>query len=108
MIDLKLLREQPDAVRQGYARRGGVDGLDRVIELDERHRTLLAEVEKLRAEQNRASKAIGQASPEERGDAIESARALADKIKELEPELEQLTNELTESASYLPNFPHDS
>ncbi len=85
MIDLRLLREQPDAVKNAYAKRGGVEDVDRVLELDVRHRDLLAQVEKLRAEQNRASKAIGQAPPDERPAAIEAARALADHLKELEP-----------------------
>ena len=108
MIDLKLVRENPDAVKQAYARRGGVDGLDRVIELDEKYRELLRKVEDLRAEQNRASKAIGQASPEERPAAIEAAKALSDELKELEPELEVVQSKLDETAAFLPNLPHES
>jgi seryl-tRNA synthetase len=108
VIDLRLLRDDLDAVRSAYERRGGVDGLDRVVELDERHRALLAEVEALRAEQNRASKAIGQAPPDQRGEAIATAKGLSDALKEKEPELETLESELEESAAYLPNLPHDS
>jgi seryl-tRNA synthetase len=108
MIDLRLLREEPDVVRTAYARRGEVDGLDHVVELDARRRELLAEVERLRAEQNRASKAIGQASPEERPAAIERAKELSDRIKEIEPELDRLSNRLEEAAAYLPNLPHES
>ncbi|CAN5710882.1 serine--tRNA ligase [soil metagenome] len=108
MIDLRMLRDDPDTVRSVYARRGGVDGLERVIELLTRHRQVLAEVEKMRAEQNRASKAIGQASPQERHAAIEEARAAADALKALEPELDGLARSLDEAAAYLPNLPHDS
>jgi seryl-tRNA synthetase len=108
VIDLKRLREDPGAFRAAYARRGGVEILDRVIELDAQHKELLAEVERMRAEHNRASKAIGQASGEERPAAIEAARHLADAIKELEPRLEQLGEELEEGAAYLPNLPHES
>ena len=108
MIDLKLLRDEPDAVRSAYARRGGVEGLDRVIELDRAHRDLLRRVEDLRAEQNTASKAIGQAAPEERPAAIDKARALADEIKELEPDLERAHSALEEAAAYLPNLPQES
>ena len=108
MIDLKLLRDDPDAVRSAYARRGGVEGLDRVIELDRAHRDLLRRVEDLRAEQNTASKAIGQASPEERPAAIEKAKALSDEIKALEPDLERAHSALEEAAAYLPNLPHES
>ena len=108
MIDLKLLRDDPDAVRSAYARRGGVTDLDRVIELAVEHRDLLTEVESLRADQNRASKAIGQAAPDERQSAIEAARELADRLKEMEPRLEDLQSRLEEAAAYLPNLPHDS
>jgi seryl-tRNA synthetase len=108
VIDLKLLRDEPDAVRTAYERRGGVEGLDRVIELDRAHRDLLRRVEDLRAEQNTASKAIGQAGPEERPAAIERARALSDEIKALEPDLERAHSALEEAAAYLPNLPHES
>ena len=108
MIDLRLLRDDPETVRKAYALRGGVEGLDRVIELDERHRRLLAEIEELRADHNRSSKAIGQAAPEERPAAIERAKQLADKLKAMEPQLEEITNELQTSAAYLPNLPHES
>jgi seryl-tRNA synthetase len=108
MIDLRLLREQPDAVKAAYARRGGVDGLDRVIELDARYRQLLGEVERLRAEHNRASKAIGKASADDRPAAIAGARELAVKLKALEPQLETAAEELEKTAAFLPNLPHES
>ncbi len=108
MIDLRILREQPDSVRAAYARRGGVDGLDRVIELDLRHKDLLRQVEDLRAEQNRASKAIGAAPPDERPAAIAHAKELSDRLKTLEPDLEQVQSRLEEAAVHLPNFPHES
>ena len=108
MIDLRLLRENPDAVKAAYDRRGGVDGLDQVVELDKRHRELLGQVEGLRAEHNKASKAIGMAAPEARPAAIAEAKELADRIKSLEPELDAASAELDKAASYLPNLPHES
>jgi seryl-tRNA synthetase len=108
VIDLRLLREDLDAVKTAYARRGRVEGLERVIELDERHRRMLAEIENLRAEHNRASKAIGLAAPEGRPAAIEEAKKLADAIKEREPELERAEAELRDAAARLPNLPHES
>ena len=108
MIDLKLLRDDPDAFRAAYARRGGVENLDEVLDLNRRYRDLLGEVEELRAEQNRASKAIGQAAPDERQTAIDDAKKIADRLKGLEPGLEAASNELNEAAAFLPNLPHDS
>lgn len=108
MIDLRLLRDELDAVRAAYARRGGVDVLDRVIELDRRHRRLLAEVEKLRAEHNRANKAIAKSPPDRRPSAIDHARELGKRAEALEPELTQVGAELQDAAAYLPNLPHES
>ena len=108
MIDLRLLRENADVVKAAYDRRGGVEGLDQVVELDKRHRELLSQVEQLRAEHNKASKAIGIAAPEERPAAIAGAKELADRIKSVEPELEAAAAELDKAASYLPNLPHES
>ena len=108
MIDLRLLRDDPDAVKAAYARRGGVEGLDRVVELDARYRQILRRVEDLRAEQNRASKAIGRAAPEERQAAIQEAKALSDELKSLEPELDSAQADLDDAAAYLPNLPDGS
>lgn len=79
MIDLKLLREKPDYVRAAYDRRGGVEGLGRAAELEARHRQLLSEIEGLRAEHNRANKAIGKTPPEQRPQAIAHAKAIGEK-----------------------------
>jgi seryl-tRNA synthetase len=108
LIDLRLLRETPDVVEAAYERRGGVEGLDQVVELDQRYRELLSQVEQLRAEHNKASKAIGLAPPEDRPAAIAGAKELADRIKSVEPELEAAWGELDKAASYLPNLPHKS
>lgn len=108
MIDLKLIRDDLGYVRDAYAQRGGVETLDRVVELDIEYRKVLGEVESLRAEQNRASRAISQASPGDRDAVIEDARALADRLKSLEPRLEALAQRLEETAAYLPNLPHES
>ena len=108
MIDIRILRDDPAAVEKAYAKRGGVEGLDRIRQLDERHREVLGRVEALRAEHNRASKAIGKAPPDERPAAIEAARALEADRKALEPELEQFQRELEAAAAFLPNLPHES
>ncbi len=62
MIDAKRLRQDPDAARSQLARRGDQDAIqqfDRAVELDERRRALLLEVERLRAERNAASRDFG-------------------------------------------------
>ena len=108
MIDLKVLRDNPEFVRASYDRRGGVDDSIASFELDARHRELLGEVERLRAEHNRANKAIGKTSPEERASAIADAKEIGEKADALTPELERVRAELDESAAHLPNLPHES
>jgi seryl-tRNA synthetase len=108
VIDLKLLRDDLDSVRTAYERRGGVPQLEELAELDKQRRQLLAEVESVRAEHNRASRSIATTAPENRPAAIAEARVLADRLKELEPELERAEGEIARVAAYLPNLPHDS
>ena len=61
MLDIKLVREKADFVRERLASRGAGDEtrIDELLKLDERRRKALAEVEALKAERNRVSKAIG-------------------------------------------------
>ncbi|MGH2752449.1 MAG: serine--tRNA ligase [Actinomycetota bacterium] len=108
MIDLKLLRDNPDFVHASYQRRGGVDGLEQILDLDARHRELIREVERLRAEHNKANKAIGKTPLEQRPGAIAEAKAIGEKAEALTPELERVAAELEEAAGHLPNLPHES
>ena len=69
MLDIQLIRRDPDAVRAALSRRGpdAAAGVDRLLELDQRWRAATTELEELRAEQNRASKGRkGPPTPEER------------------------------------------
>jgi seryl-tRNA synthetase len=107
MIDLRLLREQPDTVAAALARRG-VDErqLARLQELDERRRGLIAEVDEARAEQGARSKAIGQAAAEERQAMIDAAQAMKARVAELEEQLAEVTAAHTEAFAAVPNLPH--
>jgi seryl-tRNA synthetase len=108
MLDLRAIRERPDIFRAGLARRGAAGDLDRLIALDEEERRLKVEVEDLRAEQNRASKEIGRAAPDERQRLIESVKGLSGRLEELEPKLQVATEEVQTLLSRIPNLPHDS
>jgi seryl-tRNA synthetase len=110
VLDLKSIREDPEPVRRALARRGVAvaELLDRVLAIDADRRALTTRVEELRAEQNRASKAIGKASPDERAGLMEAARAAADQLSELEPRLAEIERELADLSARLPNPPDDS
>jgi len=82
MIDIKFLRENPDAVRASQKGRGeDVTIVDRVLAIDEILRTALSEFETLRAEQNALSKSVGAAKGDEKAALLENAKSLADKVK---------------------------
>ena len=108
MLDVRAIREDPEPFRRGLARRGLGEVVDEILALDARRRSLTARVEELRAERNRASKAVGRAQGEERETLIARAAACSAELERLEPELEQVERELTELLARTPNVPHES
>jgi seryl-tRNA synthetase len=82
MIDIKFLRENPDAVRASQKGRGeDVDVVDQVLASDELKRAAITEFEQLRAEQNLLSKSVGAAKGDERAALLANSKELADKVK---------------------------
>jgi seryl-tRNA synthetase len=110
VLDLKAIREDPQRFRTALARREGAlsADVDRLLETDRRWRELTARVEDLRAEQNRGSKAVGEAEGEERDRLIGELRKVSEELGKLEPELTSAEEELQALASRLPNPPHES
>jgi seryl-tRNA synthetase len=108
MLDLRQIREDPQPARDALARRG-VDPavLDEALELDERRRALLPELEGLRARKNQASKRIGelQRSGEDAAEAIAETRGLSDREKELDEELRAVEERRTTVLLSLPSLP---
>lgn len=105
MIDLKVLRENPDLVRASQRDRGEDEGLvDQVLAADERRRALLGEFENLRAEQNALSKRVGNASPAERPALLESAKELANSVKEADAKRAEAEVALRSAALALSNI----
>ena len=103
MIDLKRLRDEP-AYRTGIERKRVRAGLlDEVLAADARHRSLLTDVEELRARQNAASKEIGQATPDERTAKIAAAGELKEVLAAREAELAPVEAELRALALGVPN-----
>ncbi len=83
MIDVKLLRENPELVRKSQKARGeSVDLVDQVLAADEKRRNAIVEFEALRAEQNALSKSVGSASGDAKAEILEKAKTLAAKVKE--------------------------
>src|SRR5258706_3935323 len=95
MLDIKVIRERPDFVRERLATRGAGDEpkaqIDFILHEDEQRRGLLAEVEQLKALRNRASKEIGALISQKRLDEAEAKKAevreMGDRITKLDKQV---------------------
>ena len=112
MLDLKLIREQPDAVAERLARRGaGATALIKeLLTADTARRRLVKEAEDLKAQRNRASETIGQAKRRGEDASAEQARMreVGDRIKALDGEVKTVDEEIARLLLQLPNLPHSS
>ena len=105
MIDLRALREDPDAFRRSQRDRGAPEELvGHILTADERRRAAVTRADSLRAESNTASKAIQSASADERPTLIEKAKALKDEVKAAEAEQTAADEELRSALMSLPNL----
>ncbi|MBN1375053.1 MAG: serine--tRNA ligase [Dehalococcoidia bacterium] len=105
MIDIKLIRENPDSVLKAMERRGeDPSQLNEVIELDSAYRQLLKEAESLRAQRNDVSKQISRMKEKPAG-LIAEMRQVGDRITQIEAEARQITEKLEDKLLRLPNLP---
>ncbi len=109
MLDINLIRENPEVVRDSLRRRQMDAGVvDTLLELDKERRALLAETETLKAERNRVSKEIGQMKDAtERQARIESTRELGDKISALDGRVAVVEEKLQALTQVIPNIPDE-
>ncbi|BDB45732.1 MULTISPECIES: serine--tRNA ligase [Mycobacterium] len=100
MIDLKLLREDPDAVRRSQLSRGeDPAAVDALLSADAARRAAISAADSLRAEQKTASKSVGKASPEQRPALLQRAKELAEQVKAAEAD--QVAAEAAFTAAHL-------
>lgn len=107
MLDLRELRRDPEAARQALARRDAAGDFDRALELDERRRELIPQLEALRAEQNEANDAIA-AAKRDGGDAdaqVAAMKEVSARAKAIQEELTRVEEELQAVVDKLPNLP---
>ncbi len=107
MIDLNLIRSNPDFVREALRRRAmNSSVVDDVLTLDVKRRTIVTEVEGLKAERNRVSKEIGkQKDQEARQLKITAMREARNKISHLDEELRIVDQQLNSTLAGIPNIP---
>ena len=105
MLDIKFIRENPDKVKEACKNKNvDLNGLsvDWFIDSEKEKRTIQAEIENLRAEQNRISR-----GGKDNESLISQAKELKERIKNLEPKLSLLEAELKNFLLSLPNIPFD-
>ncbi|MBG28631.1 MAG: serine--tRNA ligase [Opitutae bacterium] len=110
MIDLNLLREQPDLVREAIARKKFDCDLDAFFSLDEERRSCIARSEKARADQNSANKemaAMEKGSPEFL-EKIAEMKSIAAEVKELEGKTKEVESRWRDAYLTIPNLPDPS
>ncbi len=114
MLDIKLIRERPDFVRQRLTARGAGDEahIDEVLASDELRRKLLAEVEALKAQRKRVSKEIGALMGQKKFEEAEAKKKetgdLGDRIADLDKQAAEAESARNQLMLRLPNLPHDS
>lgn len=114
MLDVTFIREHTEQVKEGMRNKGekNVETVDQLLEIDEKWRALVQEVDELRSESNTKAKKIGalmgEGKKEEAQKIIAHTSQLKQEIQELEKELETLKRERDELLLHIPNVPHES
>lgn len=111
MLDIKLLREQPDAIRAGISRKGeNPAAVDEALVLDEQRRHLLQQGEALKSRKNSVSQQVAamKSRKEDATGVIGEMRLVADEIKSLDGELRIVEERLHLMMLQIPNIPHAS
>jgi seryl-tRNA synthetase len=111
MLDIKFIRENPAAVREGVGRKGeDIARVDEALRLDEERRQLLQKVEGLKSTKNTVSARVAamKASKEDASAVIEEMRGVADEIKSLDERIRAIEDQLRSTLLLIPNLPHES
>ena len=110
MLDIKLIRKDPEFVRQCIKNKGEKAQLDSVLELDDKHRQLLFEFEEKRKVQNAVSKEIAQLKKQGQSadDKIASMRKVADEAKAIQQEISKISEALDSELHAIPNIIDES
>jgi len=112
MLDMKIIREKPEWVKERLKTRGEDYPIDEILELDKKRRELIQRVESLRHIRREESERIGKLKKEgkeEEAKALsEKVKVLSEELKGLEEELKKVEEEFEFKMSLIPNLPHES
>ncbi|MFB2606408.1 serine--tRNA ligase, partial [Rhizobium phaseoli] len=111
MLDIKWIRENPEALDAALAKRGAEPQAQSLVALDEKRRSAVQKAQDMLSRRNLASKEIGAAMAQKNGELAEKLKAEVAELKTLLPAIEeedrQLTAELNDALSRIPNIPFD-
>ena len=106
MLDIKLIREQPDKIKEGIQKKGADSALiDKVLELDKKKRSLLQEIETIRAKKNATEKKL--IEEKDKAKIIQILKEAKDFLSIKEKELTAIEEEYLRAMSLIPNPPLD-
>ncbi len=109
MLDLKWIREKPEQVRAAIATLQITAPIDEILALDEQRRSLLCEVEVLRARRNKVSKEIGRLRGAPEAEPLkDEMRQVGQQIKALDQQVKDVEARLHDAMMNVPNLPHES
>lgn len=110
MLDLKLMQKNPDVVRESLTKRGSKIDVQEFSDLDEKRKSLIAEVEALKAEKNKVGPEIAKRKKagEDASDLLKKMGEVASRTKELDKELTEVEAAEKEWMMAVPNIPHES
>ncbi len=112
MLDIKLIREKPEWVKERLRRRGEDYPIEEILSIDKKRRELIQRVENLRHIRREKSEKIGRLKKEGKKEEAESlskeVKSLGNELRELEKELREVEEELKQRLSLIPNIPHKS
>ncbi|MEM2750810.1 MAG: serine--tRNA ligase [Nitrososphaerales archaeon] len=110
MLDIKLIRENPELIKEMLRKRGISFPLDRLINLDQTRRALITEVQKLKHQRNLVSEEIGNLKKQgmDISKKIVEMKDLSNKIQEIDYKIQEIEKEFNNLMLQLPNLIHDS
>ncbi len=110
MIDIKLLRSEPELIKTSIKNRGGDIDLDQLLDLDKQRREIIFELDQIKQKRNENSSLIGKGNleAEAKKALIEETRNLGEVIKEKNAKTKELEDEIDAIAMGIPNLLHDS
>ncbi|MCR2044353.1 serine--tRNA ligase [Anaerosalibacter massiliensis] len=109
MLDIKMIRKNPELVKKGIAKLSGEHNIDEVIKLDEKRREILVKLEEMKSQQNKVSKEIPKMKKEAKdvSELLKEMKELSSNIKNMDVEVKEIDKDLKNLLLGIPNIPHD-